>query len=179
MNDRKINIRLRELDHSDLFRLNSWRNDKTIINLLGNNFLFISKAVDEDWFKDYLQNRDCNIRLAIIIQETGDYIGNVNLTSIHRTNRAAEISILIGEKEYWSKGIGAQAMHLMLTHAFLDLNLNRVYLTVIRENERALQFYKRLGFVEEGCHRQAIFKDGSYRDLIAMSVLKNEFLKEK
>src|ERR1700693_2326753 len=98
-------IKLRELDRSDLPRLNGWRNDKEIIELLGNNFLFISGAVDENWLQSSLQDREHNVRLAIIVEETGEYVGNVNLTSIHRVNRSAEYSILIGEKRYWSKGI--------------------------------------------------------------------------
>ena len=179
MSDSVAKIKLRELDRSDLTRLNGWRNDREIMELLGNNFLFISETVDENWFQSYLRDRERNVRLSIIAEETGDYVGNVNLTSIHRVNRSAEYSILIGEKRYWSKGIGSQATRLMLDHAFKDLNLNRIYLTVIRENVRALRLYRRLKFVEEGCQRQAIFKDGSYRDLIAMSILKGEFLRMK
>jgi diamine N-acetyltransferase len=179
MSDGIPKIRLRELDHSDLTQLNAWRNDKEIIEHLGNNFLFISGAVDEDWFQSYLRDREHAIRLAIITEDAGEYIGNVNLTSIHRINRSAEFSILIGEKRYWSRGVGAQATRLMLDHAFRDLNLNRIYLTVVRENTRALRLYKRMGFSEEGCLREAIFKDGSYRDLVAMSVLKSEFLRMK
>jgi diamine N-acetyltransferase len=179
MSNSVAKVKLRELDRSDLPRLNGWRNDKEIIELLGNNFLFISGAIDENWFQSYLQDRERNVRLAIIAEETGEYVGNVNLTSIHRVNRSAEYSILIGEKRYWSKGIGVEATRLMLYHAFMDLNLNRVYLTVIRENVRALRLYRRLNFVEEGCQRQSIFKDGSYRDLIAMSILKREFLRMK
>jgi RimJ/RimL family protein N-acetyltransferase len=176
MMESPVTIRLRELERSDLPRLNAWRNDKALLELLGNNFLFISSAIDEAWFDDYLQNRDRTVRLAIIVESSGEYIGNVNLTSIHRINRAAEFSILIGDKQYWSRGIGEQATRAMLQHAFVDLNLHRVSLSVIRENDRAIRVYRKVGFVDEGCQRQAVFKDGVYRDVVLMAILRDEFL---
>jgi RimJ/RimL family protein N-acetyltransferase len=175
MTDSPVTIRLRELERSDLPQLNFWRNDKGLIDLLGNNFLFISSAIDERWFDDYLHSRDQAVRLAIIVEQTGQYIGNVNLTSIHRVNRSAEFSILVGDRHHWGKGIGQAASRLMLAHAFDDLNLHRVYLSVIKDNHRAIHVYKKVGFSEEGCQRHAIFKDGLYCDLVIMSILRDEF----
>ncbi|MDB5336428.1 MAG: acetyltransferase family protein [Planctomycetaceae bacterium] len=170
-----VDIHLRELEHGDLAQLNSWRNDPEVVDWLGNNFLFISRDVDDEWFRSYLANRDRALRLTIIVTKTGEYIGNVNLTSIHPINRSAEFSILIGERRYWSQGIGRQASEFMLRHAFNDLNLNRVYLSVLSHHERAIRLYYHLGFAVEGNLREAIFKHGLFFDLQMMSILKSEF----
>jgi len=171
----ELQVRLRELEPRDLPRLNSWRNDRELVDLLGNNFLFIAGSVDERWYQGYLNARDSSVRLAIEVGDPGDYAGNVNLTTIHAINRSAEFSILIGERKYWGKGIGERATRLMLAHAFTNLNLHRVFLKVLRSNERARRLYQRVGFVEEGCEREAVFKSGTYHDLALMSMLASEF----
>lgn len=167
-------IKLRELERADLPALNRWRNDPELLDLLGNNFLFIAGAVDEKWYESYLASREHNVRLAITLADSGDYVGNVNLTAIHPVNRSAEFSILIGEKSLWGKGVGQEATRLMLAHAFADRNLHRVYLHVLATNARAVRLYERVGFRTEGTLREAIFKSGAYHDLVMMSVLRDE-----
>lgn len=170
----KSSIKLRELEKSDLDLLNGWRNDPEIMAALGNNFLFISSAVDEAWFEQYLQNRDKAIRLSIITKD-GRYIGNVNLTSLHPINRSAEFSIVIGPKDERRKGYGIEVTKQMLHHAFNDRGLNRVYLTVLKENKSAIKLYQKIGFKEEGIKRQDIFKNGQFHDVVMMALLREEF----
>lgn len=166
---------LREIGKADIPIINKWRNDKELIDLLGNNFLYISDAVDNDWFDNYMKNRQYAIRLAIIDTRADLLIGTVQLTSIHSINRSAEFSILIGDKNYWSKGAGSFSTKAMLSHGFSNMNLHRIYLTVLESNGRALSMYTKTGFKQEGNLREAIFKSGCYHNLILMSVLHSEF----
>jgi RimJ/RimL family protein N-acetyltransferase len=168
-----MSITLRELEKSDLSTLNAWRNDKELMAMLGNNFLFISGAVDDAWFENYLQNRDKAIRLSIL--KHGEYIGNVNLTAIHAINRSAEFSIIIGSAAHRGQGVGLEATRQILRHGFHDRGLNRIYLTVLKENVLAIAMYKKTGFLQEGVKREEIFKNGQFHDTIAMSVLRSEF----
>jgi len=171
-------IKLREIEKKDIKKINSWRNDKEVVDLLGNNYLFISSEIDEKWFEDYSLNRDKAIRLAILDKKTGKYIGNVNLTSIHPINRSAEFSIFIGDKSYWSKGCGSEATVAMVEHGFNDLNLNRIYLTVLENNKRAIKTYNRIGFKKEGILKEAVYKNSRFHNVILMSVLKKDFNKK-
>lgn len=166
---------LREIEKRDLKKINKWRNDKEVIYFLGCNFGYISEATDEQWYQNYLSNRDRNTRLSIIENESNTFIGNVNLTNIHHINRTAEFSIVIGDKKYWSKGIGESVTRRVLQHAFLDLNLNRVYLYVLEYNTRAVKMYKKVGFILEGKLEEAVHKDGKNHDLILMAILRKRF----
>ena len=67
------------------------------------------------------------------------------------------------------------ATQQLLAHGFNDLNLNRIYLTLLPDNERARRMYLRLGFQEEGRQRQAIFKSGRYHDVLEMALLREDF----
>lgn len=166
---------LREISRSDIAIINKWRNDKELIDLLGNNFLYISDEVDNQWFDHYIKNRQQAIRLAILDTEADLLIGTVQLTAIHAVNKSAEFSILIGDKNYWSKGAGSFSTKAMLTHGFANMNLHRIFLTVLEANTRALTLYEKMGFKQEGILREAIFKSGAYHSLILMSVLNSEF----
>ncbi len=172
-----MEITLREIESSDLEKINLWRNNKAIVDLLGNNFRFISLEVDKIWFENYIKNRKSNVRLAILFK--GAFVGMVNLTDIHEINQSAEFSIIIGEEKFHSKGIGYFASKEILKHGFNNLNLNRIFLEVVDYNTRAIFLYKKLGFVQEGKKRKAIYKNGTFCDITIMSLLKSEFLQNE
>jgi diamine N-acetyltransferase len=168
-----MTIQLREITKADIPQINAWRNDPEVIDFLGCGFLYISEEIDEKWYQNYLGNRDKNVRLAITTVDH-QFIGNVYLLNIHPINRTAEFSIVISDKRYWSQGIGAEVARRVLHHAFQDLNLNRVYLYVLNNNDRAIRLYEKIGFRREGRMEEAVYKNGAYHDLLLMAVLKRQ-----
>lgn len=63
----------------------------------------------------------------------------------------------------------------MLNHAFNNMNLQRVELTVLEDNTRARHLYEKCGFVYEGKKRKAKYKNGKFVDMLIYSILKSEF----
>ena len=88
----------------------------------------------------------------------------------------ATLGIVIGEKEYWGKGYGTEAVKTMLRYAFHELGLNRVELETYSFNPRAQRCYERAGFRREGVRRGALYRDGKFHDIIIMGILREEFL---
>lgn len=165
-------LALREIERADIARINAWRNDPEVISGLFAGFRYITEEVDQAWFDAYLRSRDSNIRLAIL--NGGRHIGNVQLTGIHPVNRSAEFSIFIGDKDQRGQGAGNWATRRMILHGFTELNLNRIFLTVLEDNRPAIRVYEKAGFRTEGLQRQAVFKDGRYQNAIMMSLLAAE-----
>jgi RimJ/RimL family protein N-acetyltransferase len=170
-----MKVYLRALELSDIENLVKWRNNLEITSSLGGNTVYVSKLRENEWIKNAILNDAEDIRLAICLKENDEYIGNVNLTSINWINRSAEYSIMIGEKDHWGKGLGKEATLLILKYAFEELNLNRIYLTVRNDNERARNLYKKIGFTQEGILRESIYKNNKYIDMFMMSILRDEF----
>jgi RimJ/RimL family protein N-acetyltransferase len=85
------------------------------------------------------------------------------------------VGILIGDKTYWNKGYGTEALKLLLKHGFETLNLNRIFLRVYEDNPRAIHCYEKVGFVHEGRMRQGRFTKGQFVDILFMSVLREEW----
>jgi UDP-4-amino-4,6-dideoxy-N-acetyl-beta-L-altrosamine N-acetyltransferase len=166
---------LRELSRNDLPEVTKWRNDPSLIQWLGSAFRYIDSEVDSQWFEKYLAGRANNVRLAICEEKSKKIVGAVYLLGIDWLNRSCEFSILIGSDASRGKGIGEFATRGALRHAFADLNLRRINLTVLASNERALRLYTKVGFVQEGRARQAVYKNGTYIDLVQMAILTEEY----
>ena len=166
--------KLRELERKDIERINRWRNDRELISFLGAPFRFINRDVEENWYDNYMKNRNSTIRCAITLEDNDEIIGLVTLANIDYINRCAELHIMIGN-EYQNKGAGKYAVKNILDYAFKDINLNRVELSALESNERAIGLYRKMGFMVEGISRKAYYKDGKFVNKIEMAVLREEY----
>lgn len=71
---------------------------------------------------------------------------------------------------YRDQGIG-NALLLTALESARERGLTRISLTVYEGNTRALEFYKRFGFREEGVRQKAALIDGIYLNVISMALL--------
>jgi len=62
-----------------------------------------------------------------------------------------------------------------MDYAFGYLNMHRVSLGVVGFNRRALRFYEKVGFKQEGIQRDGYYHDHAYHDFVMMSILEDEF----
>jgi RimJ/RimL family protein N-acetyltransferase len=116
-----------------------------------------------------------SLSMAIHILDSNRLIGTCALSQLDPDNGSALFHITIGEKDTWGRGYGTEATRLMLDHAFTELGLHRVALTVFAFNERAVRSYRSVGFVVEGRAREAIWREGRWWDEISMSLLDSEW----
>ena len=162
---------LRAIERSDIPAFVRWVNDPEVTQFLSQRGPF-SLAQEEQWFERQLEKHDGFI--FGITTEEGELIGNIGLDAIDRKDRHAVLGIIIGEKEYWGRGYGTDAVRTMLRFAFDEQNLHRVSLSVYAENQRALRCYEKCGFKVEGVEREARFQGGEYRDNTWMGILRQE-----
>jgi RimJ/RimL family protein N-acetyltransferase len=102
-------------------------------------------------------------------------IGEIGLDGVSWSNGNAWVGISIGEKEYWGKGYGTDALQVLLRYAFTELNLHRINLTVFEYNPRAIRSYEKAGFVHEGRERKALLRGGQRWDMIYMGILRKDW----
>ena len=162
---------LRPLDKGDLRRCVKWLSDREVTYFLGRSSS-ITLGEEERWFREYERKSDEQI---FAIELEGRHIGNAGLHRIDRTHRKADLGIMIGEASLWSHGYGSDALRTLLGYAFAELGLHKVSLDVLEYNHRGIRTYEKAGFVREGLHRQDIFKDGRFFDVVRMGILAEEF----
>ena len=116
-----------------------------------------------------------SLAMGIHVKATNQLIGSCAFSQLDADNGSVLFHITIGEHAAWGQGYGSEATALMVEHAFSNLGLHRVALTVFAFNERAIRAYMRVGFQAEGAAREAIWRDGSWWDEVHMSVLEPEW----
>ena len=109
------------------------------------------------------------------IEADDKLIGQCALFSFNHVAHSAELGITIGDKEYWGRGYGTEAIGLLIDYGFRHHNLNRIFLNVNGDNDRAIGAYKRCGFIEEGRLRSHAWSNGQYIDLIYMGLFQSEW----
>lgn len=168
------NFMLRKIEFSDSEALYVQKNDNAVTNLLG-GFSF-GYSIDEikEWIIFHSKQKD-EIIYGIVDKINNKLVGHVGLYKIDFRVRSAEFAIMIGDKDYWGKGLGKSITKHMLSYAFNELNMYRIQLSVLESNEKAIKLYKDMGFVQEGILRKAQFKNSNYIDVILMSMLKEEY----
>jgi RimJ/RimL family protein N-acetyltransferase len=173
-------LRLRAAEKTDIPRFVTWLNDPEVTQ-----FLLIaypmSQAFEEKWFESMIERGLAEQVLVIERKVDDDYepIGNTSFMHIDWVSRNAEIGIFLGEKKVWSQGYGREAMKLMLRYGFNQMNLHRISLQVYEHNIRGIKAYEHAGFVHEGRLRQDVFKEGVYRDVLIMAVIRPEWQDEE
>jgi len=165
---------LRCPEPKDVEFLYEYRNNWEVIQGLGGFSSGYSRKDILDWIEFHRNKRD-EILWTIAKKNDDTCLGHVGYYKIDYRVRCAEFAIMLGNKECWGKGLGKRITYAVINYGFSELNLHRVYLTVLKTNERAISLYEKLGFKIEGIHRDEQFRNGCYIDTIVMGILENEW----
>lgn len=164
---------LRKLEPEDAPNVYLFRNDPEVARGLGGFSSGYSLQAIKEWIERRGKASD-DLVCAIADPETNACLGHAGLYQIDHRVRACEFGILIGDSSRWGKGIGKEVTSAIVAYGFDELNMNRIELSVIASNTRAMRLYEGLGFVREGLKRQAQYRAGEYLDVILMSILRSE-----
>ena len=126
--------------------------------------------------KDFLAGMaKTNHDFAIVERATDRPLGACGFLGFDSTQRRAEVGIFIGEKDFWSRGYGTEALSLLLDFGFNVKNFHNLLLRVKAFNTRAIRCYQKLGFKTIGVRREACLNGETYTDEIYMDLLAGEF----
>ena len=84
--------------------------------------------------------------------------------------------IRFNDHDHIGAGWGTDAQRALLKFAFVNLGLERVFLTVYASNERAVRSYEKLGFRREGLMRRSWRGPRGLEDSLLMAILRDEWL---
>lgn len=138
--------------------------------------LWSEKRIKEYIEKNHVNDSPQAFRFWIRTLAEDKLIGNVSLWVNSWTHSEAWVGITVGEREYWSKGYGTDAMRLIVRYGFVEINLRRISLGLNSYNQRALKSYEKVGFKMEGTMRGEGMRDGQRYDGYYMGILREEWL---
>ncbi|MFE1576583.1 GNAT family N-acetyltransferase [Streptomyces fradiae] len=122
--------------------------------------------------------RPDRLDLGLVDRATGALVGELVLNDWDEPNRNCNFRILVGP-DGRDRGLGTEAIRLLLAYGFERLGLHRIHLGVYAFNPRALHVYERVGFVREGVERQALLHEGEWIDCVRMAVLAPEWARHR
>jgi len=166
------NIKLRPMCKADMELRVKWFNDPEV-----NQTLFLDEELHLqktlEWFERAVSD---NQRRDFVIETTdGKPVGFMGLVGINNRHGTAECYGIVGEKQYWGKGIGTEAHSLLIQWAFDSIGLNKIWAAINMENSAILKVTEKLGFKIEGTLRQEKYHQGKHLDVFRIAVLRNEF----
>ena len=140
----KIVLREKRLEDAPLDY--QWRSDEEIAKL---DAAFPLRMTYEEFlrlFRDQLRYPTSGSARYGIDTQTGTYIGNCMYYDFDSVNQQAEIGIVIGDRDYWSKGYGYDAVVTLRDHLFSTTKMKRLYLHTLEWNKRAQRAFSKCGF---------------------------------
>lgn len=172
-------IKLREYREADIPHAQTFINDPDIKFNMTPGVPWPLTLKDEQQFIHGITSGQDNYCFAIETLDTGAYIGGCGINWLDWKNSRAMIGIFIGPAEFQGRGYGTDAMHVLISFIFNEMNIRKIKLLVYAFNERAVKCYQKCGFVVEGIKKAEVFKQGAYHDEIEMALFREDWLARK
>tara|TARA_B100000029_G_scaffold507051_1_gene590927 strand:+ start:24 stop:590 length:567 start_codon:yes stop_codon:yes gene_type:complete len=173
------NIILRPFEEKDLEKWTSWFNDKNTTLYMNKRVFPNTLAQQEAHLKNSKVDKN-NLQFAIVLKNKEEsLVGSIGIHKIDWVHRTGDISILIGEDIGLGKGIGKQAIKILVEHAFVKMNLRKVTAGMWSNNIGSKKAFEANGFILEGTRRNQYDANNQLHDCLDYGILKEEWEKDK
>ncbi|HEV8671256.1 MAG TPA: GNAT family protein [Candidatus Limnocylindria bacterium] len=167
---RGARVTLRPMTHADAPHVVRWANDPDFAWYQWGRRpgRFPDDNAARKWMDVIAEHRG----VMFVIEHEGCAVGQANYRDVQPKGKSAEVGIGIGEPELWGKGLGREALRLLVRHLVDDLGLHRITLSVLAYNDRAIASYQAAGFEVEGIERDGVMTDkGTWSDDVKMAYI--------
>ena len=139
-------IKLRDRRLADALDDYTWRTDIELAQLDATTPLAITFPQYLSGYAKELRSFLSSRREFALETLDGKYIGNCVYYDINETWGEVQLGIMIGDRNYWGKGYGTDAVATLVSHIFRVTSLKRIYLKTLDTNSRAQHCFKKCGF---------------------------------
>ena len=165
--------KLQETDVNDEYL--RWMNDYEVVKYTESRFF----PHTFESLNKYLSSIDNyhNIAFAIIDTAENKHIGNIKLGNINYIHGFADIGIIIGNKDFWGKGIATEAIDLLVEYSFKRLNLRRLIAGAYMENSGSIKAFEKVGFKKAYIENEKYLFEGRYMDAVTLELTNKDSIK--
>ena len=129
----------------------------------------MSESDEEEWIEN--ANED---GVSLLVCVDGEPVGTIGLSDVMDTWGCAEIGYWL-TPDAWGEGYATEATELLVAYGFDQLRFNKVVAHAFAFNAASRRVLEKVGFTEEGVHRQEAFVDGEYVDIHRYGLLADEY----
>lgn len=172
-----MRLKISDIRVEDSRKIAHWKSDPILSRQLISNFKETSVCDAIGWIEtNSIDKNQCLQGIYLTKDGLCGLVGIVRLMYIDYESSTAELGIYIGDQSNQGKGIGGDALDLMLRKAFVELELKKIYLKVVSFNRRAISLYLKRDFQIEGTLREHYYFNGSFYDVICMAKFGTDFV---
>ena len=161
-------IAIRLMHESDINeRYLSWFKDAEVTHYLDSKNLSFDDALTY-----YRSGKETGKRFqfAVCDASSGLHIGSVKLGDIDFKSRISDLVTVIGEKNYWGKGVATLAIRMASQLAFDNFNIRKLSGGIASSNIGSVKAYTAAGWVIEAIlHSHHLLQNGQINDRIIVS----------
>ncbi len=110
---------------------------------------------------------------AIVLKDTNRMIGTCGFTTLDLKNMSGEIGYVLNP-DYRGHGLAPEAAREVIRFGFLRLDLHRIEVRIMAENEASFRVAEKLGMHFEGWHKDAICVNDAFKTIGICAIIKNE-----
>lgn len=163
-------VTLRKFDTAQISaRYVGWLNDAEVNRFSRRG----GRVTSEAEARAYIASRTADEAVFGIHTPAEGHVGNLKLGPVDWDNRRADISIVIGEKRVWGRGLAAESIYLATRFAFEQLQLNRI--DAGSGNPAFIKAVRNLGWTLEGVLRERVLLESGFVDWSVLAILRREF----
>lgn len=163
---------LRAFEREDAERCYRWMNDPNIVRTLKSRYP-MALTNEVEWLDRAMRPGVNERHFAVERKDDRIHIGNASIHDIDWVSRTGWFGLFIGEPTAWNRGFGKDAIQTLVRFAFDEMNLVKLRINVFDYNERAKHVLESHGFIQEGRLRRDFYRDGTYHDLVILSVFRD------
>jgi RimJ/RimL family protein N-acetyltransferase len=168
-------IRLRPVEPAEFEQVWRWNSDPEVVRWMDDGYpQTLARTLARGHEIAGAKMAYGNVLLGVEVRHDEKLIGLIGLRDAEPETGRAELDLYLGEKDYWGHGYATEAMRLVCRFGFDKMRLHSIVLWVVTENHAARRVYDKVGFSEDGRHRECFRRDGTWYDMYLMSLLEGE-----
>lgn len=155
----------------------SWLRDYEVVKTINRReYLRPVSFAEVKEYCDQVCSSPTDIFLAIHFTEGDKFIGTARSSQINHVTGTADIGILVGDRDYWGKGVATDSLSLLAEYLFDRIGMRKVTAGMLAPNLAMRRVFEKLGFHPEGVIRKQDLFEGQYVDHIYLGCFKDEFI---
>jgi RimJ/RimL family protein N-acetyltransferase len=157
----------------------AWMNDREINKFLESRFLNHTRKSISNFVHEAENNPFVDL-FGIYDRTTNVHIGNIKVDYTNRCHNRGDIGLIIGEKNFWGKGLATEAIREITLYGFNDIGLDKISAGCFESNIGSLKAFKNVGYVVEGVLRKhGVSYNNVREDGVILGILLGEISHEK
>ncbi len=135
--------------------------------------LVVTMKQEEEWF-ERVSNSHNEVAWGVFVE--GEHIGGTGITQINWRSRHAVTGLIIGDKQWWGRGVASEAMAIRTRYAFEELGMEKLVTQVFEGNTASRRALEKVGYQTVGIFRHHEFRHNGWWDVWIGELLCEDWL---